>query len=139
MQQDNYQVWHFCDNKADANELAQLVLSGQKRATAGALASYEYEKVAQPKPGDYDIITDWDGIAVCIIKTTAVKILPFNEVGADFAAREGEGDGSLEYWFQAHKRYFKREFKEYGLAFDEKIPIVCQEFELVYSKPGDSA
>ena len=33
-----YSAWHFCDNEKDADELADLVLQGDKRATAGAYA-----------------------------------------------------------------------------------------------------
>ncbi|NCC97994.1 MAG: hypothetical protein EOM02_14300, partial [Synergistales bacterium] len=36
-----YESWHFCDNEADADELAQLVLDGVKRATASSLEAME--------------------------------------------------------------------------------------------------
>ena len=36
-----YEAFHFDDNERDANALGALVLSGQKRATAGLLWTYE--------------------------------------------------------------------------------------------------
>jgi uncharacterized protein YhfF len=43
---------------------------------------------------------------VCVIETLAIQIVPFSELDADFAATEGEGDGSLDYWQRAHTAYF---------------------------------
>ncbi|MGR4868778.1 ASCH domain-containing protein [Variovorax sp. LARHSF232] len=73
-----------------------------KRATATSLWSLE----RLPAPGDLSIVTNWSGAPLCIIETLAVDVVPFNEVGAEFAATEGEGDGSLAYWQEAHRPYF---------------------------------
>ena len=102
----SYTSWHFCDNPQDANDLALLVLRGTKRATASTLTSYEEEGEELPREGDCSIVTDWEGRAVCIIRTTRLRIFPFNEVPPEFAAREGEGDGSLEYWRRVHRAFF---------------------------------
>lgn len=95
-------AWHFCDNRTDADELAELVRAGTKRATAGALWTYEAGDEPLPQPGDLSVITDWDGRAVCVIRTVSVDIVPFAAVSPEFAAIEGEGDGSLEYWREGH-------------------------------------
>lgn len=79
-----------------------------------------------------NIVTDFKGNAVCIIKTTAVNLIPFCEVGEEFAYREGEGDKSLEYWRKAHIEAFNCELKEYNKEFKEDMLVVCNEFEVVY-------
>ena len=127
-----FEAWHFCDNEADAGELAQLALAGKKRATASAAWHYKQEQEALPEVGALSIVTDWAGNAVCIIRTTRVDILPFAEVSEDFAATEGEGDGSLASWREAHWQYFERELAAYGLEPTEDMPIVCEVFERVY-------
>lgn len=43
------QSFYFCDNEQDANECAELVLSGDKRATAASLWWYETNGLALPK------------------------------------------------------------------------------------------
>lgn len=93
----NYTAWHFCNNEKDADELADLVLAGVKRATASLHILYEYENEFLPKKGDYSVITDWNGFAKCIIKTENIDIVPFKNVTEEFASIEGEGDKSLEY------------------------------------------
>lgn len=128
-----YSTWHFCDNRADADELAELVRAGTKRATAGALWAYEAEDEPLPQPGDLSVITDWDGQAVCVIRTASVDIVPFDDVSPEFAAIEGEGDGSLEYWRGGHLAFFTRELAEIGRRPTPEMPVVCECFEVVYS------
>lgn len=84
-----HSAWHFCDNESDANELVQLVPAGTKRATAGLLSSYEAEGEPVPQVGDLSVITDWDGRAHCIIRSTSVEIVPFQAVTREFATTEG--------------------------------------------------
>ncbi len=129
---DTYSAWHFCDNEADANELAELVLSGRKRATAGDLWSYEAEDEPLPRVGDFSVVTDWVGTAVCVIRTTSVEVVPFEAVTAEFAATEGEGEGSLGYWREAHEAAFTRSLREIGREFEPDMPVVCECFEVVF-------
>jgi len=131
-----YESWCFSDNEADANELAALVLAGRKRATTGDLWSYEVEHEELPQVGDLNVITDWAGNAVCVIRTTGVEILPFDAVTEEFAATEGEGDGSLEYWRRVHQEVFSRRLPDIGKVFEPDMPVVCECFEVVYCGEG---
>jgi uncharacterized protein YhfF len=127
-----YEAFHFDDNEPSANELAQLVLAGTKRATAGLLWSFEAQNRLPPKPGALSVVTDWHGIPLCVIETTAVAIVPFEEVSEEFAASEGEGDGSLRYWREAHWAYFGRECQLIGKAPSPRMPIACERFEVIW-------
>lgn len=127
-----YTSWHFCDNEESANNLAELVKQGVKRATTGLHYFYEVEGETLPKVGDLSIIIDWQGIAQCIIETEKVTILPFKEVTEEFAKIEGEGDKSLKYWREVHINAFNRELKEHKKEFREDMLVVCEEFEMVY-------
>jgi uncharacterized protein YhfF len=127
-----YLAWHFCDNQADADELAELALAGRKRATASPLWSYEDEEEPVPRAGDFSVITDWSGAARCIIRTTSVEIVAFDEVSEEFAATEGEGDGSLAFWREAHWAAFSRELEGIGRSPQPDMPVVCERFEVVF-------
>jgi uncharacterized protein YhfF len=122
---------YFGDNKELANELLALVLSGQKRATASVLKAYELEGTRVPAVGDYSIITDWDGNPHCVIQTKTVTILPFNEMTYDICKREGEDD-CLETWQEGHIRCFTDELKALGASFTEDMPIIFEDFDLVF-------
>lgn len=125
-------AWHFCNDEESANHLAELTLSGTKRATAGAVWSYEAEGEAIPQPGDLSIIINWQKEPVCIIETQQVDITPFNEVSEEFARVEGEGDKSLAYWKKVHWAFFSEEMEEIGRKTAESMPVVCERFRVIY-------
>ena len=131
-------VDHFCDNARDADELAALVLAGIKRATASSLAELELAGEPLPKPGEHLIVTNWAGEAQCIVRTTRVDVVPLGQVTADFAAAEGEGDGSLAYWQRAHRAYYRRVLARSDVAVDDNLLIACERFERVYPPTDDT-
>jgi uncharacterized protein YhfF len=53
-------------------------------------------------------------------------------VDKDFAREEGEGDLSLQYWREAHRRFFSRSLPKIGRAFSEDMLLVCERFRLIY-------
>ena len=52
-----FEAFHFDDNERSADELALLVLSGVKRATAGLVWSFEAAAMPLPKVGDLSVVT----------------------------------------------------------------------------------
>ena len=89
-----------------------------------------------PKPGDLSIVTNFAGDPLCVIETQRVDIVPFKEVSEEFAATEGEGDGSLAYWRRAHEAFFGRECRRIGRQPTQDMPVVCERFEVVYRAGG---
>ena len=124
---------HFHFTEEWANKLLQLVLDGKKTATTSSLPAYEVEGDRIPQVGDYNIITDFYGVPHCVIKITAVTILPFNEMTFDICKREGE-DECLETWQDGHRHAFTEEGKMVGFEFTEDMPVVFEDFEVVYKK-----
>lgn len=61
-----------------------------KTATCSAYDLYHAEGEPIPKVGDYSIILNSDGEAVCIIKTTTVYVTEFNKVSSEHAYKEGK-------------------------------------------------
>lgn len=134
------EAFYFADNESSANELAALVLRGRKRATAGLLWSLQQAGQPVARPGHLSVVTNFAQVPLCVIETRQVDIVPFEEVSAEFAAVEGEGDGSLEYWRQAHSAFFARECQRIGRTPEPRMPVVCERFEVVYraSPRGDA-
>ena len=126
----DYEAWCYGSDTPDA--LAQLTLDGIKTATASAYPLYELEKEPLPAEGEYNVILLTDGSALCITRTTRVYVVPFRDVSAEQAWREGEGDRSLAYWRCVHEAFFKEEMAKAGLPFNEDIGVVCEEFEVIF-------
>lgn len=125
----DYDSWAFGD---DADKLASLVLEGSKSATASVYDLYAYDNEELPEVGSYSVILDSEDNAVCVIRDTEVRVVPFHEVDADHARLEGEGDLSLSYWRDVHKRCFTDWMNEAGMPFDENTKIVLEKFEVVF-------
>ena len=60
-----------------------------------------------------------------VLKTIELTRRQFEQVDEAFAYDEGEGDRSLTYWREAHKRYFAR----LGL-FELQMMLWCERFRV---------
>ncbi len=127
-----YEAFQFGDSAALADELGHLVLSGTKRATTASVWSFEASGKRPPRPGDLSVVLDGQGAPLCIIETTQVDVMPFDEVSAEFAAVEGEGDGSLAFWREAHAAYFTRECERAGRTFSGGMAVARERFHVVW-------
>ena len=123
--------FYFGFNKALAEELLQLVLEGKKRATCSSVRSFEIEGDPLPRSGDMSVITNYEGEPRCVIQTIRVTVLPFRDVNFELAVREGE-DENLESWRQGHIRAFTQEGNSLGFEFSEDMPVVFEDFTVVY-------
>ena len=121
----------FGDSPAMADELAALVVSGRKQATATLAIQFAVEGAAMPAVGDVSIVTRADGAPVAAIETTDVRVVPFDAVDAEFAHAEGEGDRSLAWWRAAHTAYFGRMLAPLGRSLDGTSLVVCERFRLI--------
>jgi uncharacterized protein YhfF len=128
-----YEVFHFCMSEDLANSLLELVLAGRKTATTSSLPLYEVVRERPPRPGDLSVVTDWTGTPHCIIETTEVRTMPFSEMTFEICKREGE-DETLESWQQGHARVFTEEGTQMGYAFSPDMPILFEDFKVVYRK-----
>lgn len=124
-----YEAWAF---GGAPDELAALVLQGEKTAASSAYELYGQGKEPLPKAGGYSVILNTKGEAVCVIRTTKVYVVPFGMVTESHAYKEGEGDRSLAHWRKVHTAFFTACLHEAGLSFCETTKIVCEEFEVVY-------
>ena len=123
--------WAFGNTPALADELLALVLAGKKTATCTALWQYEIERWPLPQAGEKSIVVDSAKRPCCIVETTGVEIKRFDEIDAEFAHDEGEGDQSYEYWRAAHEEYFRGQGR-----FSPDMMIVCERFRLVEKLPA---
>lgn len=131
---ESYDAEMLGDSPELASELGALILSGTKTATCSALREYEAEDEPLPQVGEKFVVLGGDGIPLCIIETTEVEIRPYEEVDADFAFEEGEGDRSLEYWREAHWNFFTRSLAGIGKEPTMDMPLVCEKFRVVYGQ-----
>ncbi len=111
----------FGDSPAMADELADLVLAGRKRATCWAVSDGPITSV-----GKLMVMLDGAGHPRAILATVELVQRRFSEIDEAFAFDEGEGDRTLTYWRAAHQNYFER----HG-TFSPEMLLYCERFRLV--------
>lgn len=124
--------WAFGATPQHADGLLSLVLAGTKTGTASALWDYEATGERMPEEGDVSVILDGSGSPRAVIRTTGVRIVPFDEVDEEHAHAEGEGDRTLRAWREIHERFWTQH-GESGRPFSPDMPVICERFELVFS------
>jgi len=129
---DRFEVIAFGDSSAMADELADLVVNGPKRATAGLLRDFTLGREAMPEVGEHVMVVDGKGVPHCIWRTTEVTVKPLIEVDDAFAWDEGEGDRTRDDWLAGHRRYFERQAAREGFEFHDRIETVFERFTVVW-------
>lgn len=132
LRDEQYVAEGWGDSPQMADELGALIAAGTKTATCSALWEYEAEGSPLPETGSKTIVLDGYNDPLCIVETTEVGVRPYNEVDARFAYEEGEGDRSLEYWREAHWRFFSRTLPNIGKEPTPDMPLVCERFRVIY-------
>jgi uncharacterized protein YhfF len=120
------------DSSEMADELGALIAAGTKTATCSAVWEWEAEGEFWPEEGYLTVVLDGRDQPLCIVETVEVTIKPYNQVVAQFAFDEGEGDRSLAYWREAHRRFFTRVLAKIEKTFSEEMPLVCERFRVIY-------
>src|SRR5947209_1216108 len=121
-----YETFSFGDNPELANELVELVLAGTKRATCWA----ESQGLLSAEVGKLMVVLDGTGTPRAVLRTLELTKRRFDEVDEAFAFHEGEGDRSLEFWRDAHRRYFTRLGR-----YAPDMMLWCERFEVVERIP----
>jgi uncharacterized protein YhfF len=121
----------YGDSPELSSELLALIVGGQKRAGTSLLWGMEADGESVPQVGDVEIVLDHRNEPVLVTRITRVEIIPFGAVHAEYAAIEGEGDGSLAFWREGHWAFFSRECASIGREPSEAMPVVCCVFEVV--------
>jgi uncharacterized protein YhfF len=119
--------------------LLALIREGRKRAGTGLLWAMQAEAEDIPQVGQIEIVVDHRNEPAFVTRITRVEVLPYNQVTAEYAAIEGEGDGSLDFWRKAHWAFFSRECKRIGREPTETMPVVCSVFEVLNVLPHQAA
>lgn len=130
----------FGATREEASKIATLVgtlvLAGTKTSTASLLWVYEAEGTRLPKQGDLSIVLDGADHPICLIETTEVRIVPFDEmVDERFAYEGGESDRTLESWRRMYWQSIRAECARIKREPSEKAPLVCERFRMVYREP----
>ena len=133
------EAFSFGFDATDAAEIAELVREGKKTAPGSVLWAYAHDGKPVPAVGDHWVVLEAGDRPACIIRTTRVEILPFDEVPEIYAELGGEGDCSVAHWQAIYGRYIDAECARMGREPSASAPLVMERFEVVYAEPPEDA
>jgi uncharacterized protein YhfF len=119
---------------AVADELAELIVKGIKRAHASLLRDFQQSLEPLPQPGDHLVVLDGSGLPRAIVRTTHAEKRHFADIDDPFAFDAGEGDLSLRWWLAAHRQQFAEQGEREGFEVGERTELLLEYFELVWPR-----
>jgi uncharacterized protein YhfF len=129
-----YKVRTFGRSAEMATTLVKLIASGEKTGTFALAAEYERDPSARPNPGDYFIVTWFDGQPALVYRVTEVATVAYNAIGPVHVAVEGPNGRQVDVWRKIHWPYWGGIMRDWGQEPSETMPIVFQRFQLLYQR-----
>ena len=108
------------------DHLNDLIINGNKRATAGLLQEYIEDGEEIEFVGERLVILDNDQKQIGIIKVTRVEVLEFKDVPTEFALAEAEGDLTGDDFRQSHLKFWN----SVGVDVKPESKVVTVYFDL---------
>ncbi len=122
----------FGHNRVLADELAELVVNGIKRAHATLEQDFTADNDTLPQPGDHLVVLDGRGRPQAIVRNSHVERRHFDEIDDAFAFEAGEGDLTLRWWLTAHRQEFAERAEREGFQVGERAVPILEYFERVW-------
>ena len=139
-QADSILIDTFGDSPDLSDQLLQLILAGTKTATCLSLFEWEHENTGPLAAGTLSVILNGAGDPKCVIETTQVTPMAYQDVTAEFARCEGEhhppdlpDEQVLEHWREVHWSYFMRKLPPLGFTPHLSMPVLCERFKVIYT------
>ena len=88
---------------------------------------------------EIEVVLNYCNEPAIVTRILSVNIVPFEDVTAEYAAVEGEGDCSLQHWQQVHWEVFSRECQRIEREPLKSMPLVCSVFEVLNVLPSQPA
>ena len=134
-QGDFYRVRTFGRERQMSDGILRYIEAGEKTVTFTLPWTYTGDKNATPVVGGYSVVTDLAGAPRFILRTTAVKTLPYEKVSAEEAQYEGPGVRTQEDWRRVHWAFFTASLQPVGKTPALDMPVTVERFEVVCKGP----
>ena len=127
-----YESFRIGQTDEDADTGAELILGRQKTATSSLLWEYEASGKALPPLGNLSVVENGRRAPVCIVQTTWIETIRFDDVDAQFALEYGEGDRTLQGWRKMFWSYYSNLCAALGREMSRDAPLICERFLVIF-------
>ena len=122
----------YAGNREITDGLLQLYFDGKK--TAGSSIVEDFLSTGDPLPqvGNHWILLNSKDKPSCILRTERIVLHKFKDVPIEIATAEGEGDLSLQYWRDVHRKLYTPFLSSWGLVNLEDATVITEFFKIVH-------
>lgn len=128
---DFYRVRHFGRDQERSDRILNFIGTGEKTVTFTSPWIYEGDRALEPVVGGYTVVNTFAGVPALLLRTTAVKTLPFKDVNEEDSQYEGPSVRTQEAWRRVHWDFFTDALKPSGKQPTEDMPVTVERFEVV--------
>jgi 5-formyltetrahydrofolate cyclo-ligase len=121
----------FAGGRGITDSLIQLYLGGKKWAGSSIVQDFESAGDPLPRVGNYWIVLDSAERPRLLLKTVRVEIHAFEEITAEIARAEGEGDLSVEHWKKSHGEHYAPHLAGWGVSRLSDARVITEFFEIL--------
>ena len=121
------EAWSFGDGPEMANELGSLVMQGKKTATC---SRYLGENILETST--ISTLLDGHKNPLGVVETFEITVRRYCDIDAEWAAAEGEGNLSLDYWRSEHWTFFIRGAADGSYTVSEDMLLACERLRIVH-------
>lgn len=129
-----YESFRVGSSVESADEGARHILDREKSAMSSLL--WEYGASGRPLPlvGDFSVVENGKRRPVCVVETTWIEVVPFDNVETQFAYEYGEGSRTLEGWRKMFWKYYSEVCETMNREMLNEAELVCERFQVVFPK-----
>ncbi|MBL8644504.1 MAG: ASCH domain-containing protein [Rhodospirillaceae bacterium] len=129
-----YRVRQFGRDAERSGRILNFIALGEKTVTFTSPWIYEGKRALTPVAGGYTVVNDFSGVPKLVLKTTAVKTLPYQDIDETDAQYEGPSVRTQEAWRRVHWDFFTDALKPLGKQPSMDMPVTVERFEVVCGK-----
>lgn len=125
-----YKLWKFSDEGEYRKNIISRILDGEVRGESYSTDFFDANSQPLPKVGQYNVICDMNRQAYAIVKTSDVTAVSYGDVNEKLARLEGYG--TVSQWKRFNENKYKSLCDRMDIIFSKDLPLIFEEFEVVY-------
>ncbi len=127
---EDFTLLQFGNTKEMADDLANLVMAGEKTATSSLVPVNDHYNRKVSDVGDCYLLLGGNKECLAFLQVTKTDTRSFDSITPQFAKEEG--DGTFECWLEIHQAYYGYQMTLLGETLQADTNLHCEWFEVIY-------
>lgn len=126
---EDFTILQFGNTKEMTDDLASLVLKGDKTATSSLVQMADHLNRMRSKVGDCYLLMGSNQECLAFLEVKKTETRCFGDIDLQFA--KDEGDETLENWLEIHQSYYRHQMSLLGDTLQSDTKLHCEWFKVI--------